>query len=191
MRCCIAHDVITNLIHDIPLLPSIEYIELYYHERGDDMHGKTGFITKEKRMDMVKQSIEETGTYEHTFDELQHGARVAWRNAPKCANRKYWQQLKLLDCRDVDTNKGMFDSCMHHLQMATSSGATEAYISVFKPKHPGEADGPRIWNEQLLQYASYNTCKGDGKQGEVIGDVKNVSSISFYFHCIGYTFLIP
>lgn len=183
--------MITNLIHDILLLPSIEYIELYYHERGDDMHGKTGFITKEKRMDMVKQSIKETGTYEHTFDELQHGARVAWRNAPKCANRKYWQQLKLLDCRDVDKNKGMFDSCMHHLQMATSSGATEAYISVFKPKHPGEADGPRIWNEQLLQYASYNTCVGDGKQGEVIGDVKNVSSISFYFHCIGYTFLIP
>ena len=24
----------------------------------------------------------------HTFDELQYGARVAWRNAAKCANRK-------------------------------------------------------------------------------------------------------
>jgi len=65
------------------LREAIEFIQLYYHERGNEMKGKEGFISKEKRLDEIKRSIVTTGTYEHTFDELQHGARVAWRNAPK------------------------------------------------------------------------------------------------------------
>ena len=98
----------------------MEYIELYYHERADEMKDRKGFVTKEERMAAVQKSIEDTGTYEHTFDELEHGARVAWRNAPKCANRKYWQQLKLLDARDVGTNQEMYDSCIQHLAKAVS-----------------------------------------------------------------------
>jgi len=65
------------------LREAIEFIQLYYHERGNEMKGKEEFISKEKRLDEIKRSIVTTGTYEHTFDELQHGARVAWRNAPK------------------------------------------------------------------------------------------------------------
>ena len=100
---------------------AMEYIQLYYHERQDEMKGTDGFLSKKERMNEIKQSIEATGTYEHTFDELQHGARVAWRNAPKCSNRKYWQQLKLLDQRKVATNKEMFDCCIKHLSKAVST----------------------------------------------------------------------
>ncbi len=42
----------------------------------------------EARSMEILTSIEHEGTYTHTFDELQYGARVAWRNASKCANRK-------------------------------------------------------------------------------------------------------
>jgi nitric oxide synthase oxygenase domain/subunit len=98
----------------------MEYLELYYSERTDEMKGTASFVSKEERMAIVKKSIHEAGTYEHTFDELEHGARVAWRNAPKCSNRKYWQQLKLLDARDVSTNKGMYTACMTHLARAVS-----------------------------------------------------------------------
>lgn len=56
-------------------------------------------------------------------------------------------------------------------QMA--SGVSEAYVTVFRPKVPGSKDGPRIWNEQLLSYASYME---DG--GKVVGDPKNVSERS-------------
>lgn len=154
---------------DTLLREATEFIELYYHERQDEMKGTNGFLSKEERMDAVKRSIEETGTYVHTFDELQHGSRVAWRNAPKCSNRKYWQQLKLLDARGVTTNKGMFDSCIQHLAKAMSCGSSEAYITVFKPAPPEKSvDGPRIWNDQLLQYAAYNV------DGEVCGDPKNL-----------------
>ena len=99
---------------------AMEYLDIYYHERTSAMKGTDGFFSKEERMTMVRESIDQTGTYEHTFDELEHGARIAWRNAPKCSNRKYWQQLKLLDARNVSTNQGMFKACMKHLSKAVS-----------------------------------------------------------------------
>ena len=102
------------------LREAIEFIQLYYHERQDEMKSVPGFLTLEERLSAIKRSIVVTGTYEHTFDELQHGARVAWRNAPKCSNRKYWAQLKLLDKRKVTTNKGMYDACIEHLSKAVS-----------------------------------------------------------------------
>ena len=49
----------------------------------------------EARKAEILLSIKDTGTYKHTFDELQYGARVAWRNAPKCANRKVRVNRKL------------------------------------------------------------------------------------------------
>ena len=99
---------------------AMEYLDLYYHERSSAMKDTDGFMSKEERMTMVQHSIDQTGTYEHTFDELEHGARIAWRNAPKCSNRKYWQQLKLLDARNVSTNQGMFKACLNHLSKAVS-----------------------------------------------------------------------
>ena len=102
------------------LREAIEFIQLYYHERQDEMKSVPGFLTLEERLGAIKRSIVATGTYEHTYDELQHGARVAWRNAPKCSNRKYWAQLKLLDKRKVTTNKGMYDACIEHLSKAVS-----------------------------------------------------------------------
>ncbi|KAK1736786.1 nitric oxide synthase [Skeletonema marinoi] len=147
---------------------AMEYLDLYYHERSEEMSGTKGFLPKKERMAEVRKAIHETGTYVHTFDELEHGARVAWRNAPKCSNRKYWQQLKLLDCRDVDTNEGMYGSCIKHLTKAVACGSAEAYVTVFRPTNPGTGDGPAIWNEQLLSYAAYN------QDGKVIGDPKNL-----------------
>lgn len=70
----------------------------------------------------------------------------------------------------MTTNKGMYDCCIQHLAKAMSCGSSETYITVFKPAPQGKnKDGPRIWNDQLLQYAAYND------NGEVIGDPKNVS----------------
>ena len=150
------------------LREATEFTNLYYHEREDEMNGSAGFKSKEDRINYIQESIETSGTYEHTFDEIQHGARVAWRNAPKCSNRKYWQNLKLIDCRTAETNKDMFGCCLQHLSKAMACGSSEAYISVFKPAKPGTVDGPRIWNGQLLSYAAYVSGVN------VIGDPINV-----------------
>ncbi len=38
-----------------------------------------------------------------TVHHVRPGARVAWRNAPKCGNRKFAMELNLLDKRGVKT----------------------------------------------------------------------------------------
>ncbi len=52
---------------------ALEYQDLYHKENGS-----TGTV-KSARIAEILDEIERTGMYTHTFDELQHGARVAWR----------------------------------------------------------------------------------------------------------------
>ena len=35
----------------------------------------------QSRMHEIQKQIEQSGIYEHTFDELIHGSRMAWRNS--------------------------------------------------------------------------------------------------------------
>lgn len=49
--------------------------DLYHHERGNSNEVKLA------RIDEILKEIEATGTYVQTFDELEHGIRVAWRNS--------------------------------------------------------------------------------------------------------------
>lgn len=52
--------------------------------------------------------------------------------------------------------QGMFEACLEHLEAATVSGASEAWITVFQPKNPlTEQGGSCVWNSQLLRYAGY------------------------------------
>lgn len=78
----------------------MEYQNLYHHENGLSEEAC------EKRKEEILKEIDETGTYTHTFDELEYGSRAAWRFAPKCANRKFWNELHLLDWRDKVRVKG-------------------------------------------------------------------------------------
>ncbi|GAQ90484.1 nitric-oxide synthase [Klebsormidium nitens] len=76
---------------------SVEYQDLFHKEFHSSPEVKAARIKE------ILESIEATGTYSHTFDELQHGARVSWRNAPKCSNRKFWDTIQLRDKRHVTT----------------------------------------------------------------------------------------
>jgi nitric oxide synthase oxygenase domain/subunit len=73
------------------------------------------------------------------------------RNAPKCANRKFWEELKLVDARDASSPSEMFASCLEVLERATLSCVTTCNIAVFRPQTPGSKDGPRVWNNQLVR----------------------------------------
>ena len=41
----------------------------------------------EQRLAEVQKEIDSTGTYKHSFEELEHGARMAWRNSNRCIGR--------------------------------------------------------------------------------------------------------
>lgn len=142
---------------------AMEYQDLYHSEcqLSDDV--------REARKTAILAEIKETGTYQLTFDELQHGARVSWRNAPKCANRKFWDTIDLLDHRHAKTNEDMFTGCMDLLNRAISCNVTKPFIAMFPHQTGNRVSGPRVWNTQLLRMAAYRMS-----DGSVLGDPANL-----------------
>lgn len=110
----------------------------------------------ERRVRQVRAEIADTGTYTHTGAELAHGARVAWRNSPRCIGRAYWRALQVLDCRDARTADDVYQQAVRHLRVANGDRkrrSARPVMSVFPPAGPGRPTPPRIWNEQLIRYA--------------------------------------
>ncbi|HEU4412543.1 MAG TPA: nitric oxide synthase oxygenase [Polyangiaceae bacterium] len=122
-----------------------------------------------ERLATVRASIQHTGTYDHTSEELAYGAQVAWRNSAKCIGRVSWNLLTVRDRRHVTTAAGMFQECVEHLRLATEKPNMEAVMTVFAPRRPRERWGARFWNHQLVRYAGYRE-----PNGSVVGDPANV-----------------
>ncbi len=110
----------------------------------------------------VQLEIERTGTYEHTFKELQHGARMAWRNSNKCIGRLFWNTLSVVDKRSETTEEEITNSLLEHIRTATNNGRIRPTITVFQPNKV------RIWNHQLIRYAGYETADG------IVGDPASI-----------------
>ena len=121
------------------------------------------------RLSDVRAQVERTGTYSHTATELQHGARLAWRNSSRCIGRLYWRSLVVRDRREVTGATRMADECVEHLRVATNGGRIRPVVTIFPPAGP-DGTGPRIWNDQLIRYAGYETS------GAVVGDPSQVGT---------------
>ncbi|ABS24145.1 nitric oxide synthase oxygenase [Bacillus cytotoxicus] len=126
----------------------------------------------EERMNQVVLEIEQTGTYEHTFEELVHGARMAWRNSNRCIGRLFWNKMHILDAREINDEEGVYRALIHHIQYATNGGKIRPTITIFK-QYRDEQNHIRIYNHQLIRYAGYKTETG------VIGDPHSSSFTSF------------
>jgi nitric-oxide synthase len=119
------------------------------------------------RLAAVEAEIHRTGTYRQTFEELEHGARVAWRNNTRCIARYHWRTLQVRDLRHLDDTGAVFAALVDHLRLSTNGGRIRPLISVFAPRPPG-GEGWRIWNAQLVRYAGYRRPAGG-----VVGDPLN------------------
>lgn len=117
----------------------------------------------EQRLMEVRKSIAEQGTYEHTSEELRHGAKMAWRNSNRCIGRFFWETLHVFDARDAKTEEQMAEALLHHIEYASNGGKILPTITVFAPHREG-CPQLRIWNHQLIRYAGYETENG------VLGD---------------------
>ena len=124
----------------------------------------------DERVNEVKNEIEKTGTYTHTFQELEHGVRMAWRNSNRCIGRLYWKSLILNDKRTISSTKDVFLALDEHLNMATNNGKILPLITVFPPQDPNGTTPFRIWNKNLIRYAAHQ--KADGS---IIGDPEQLS----------------
>ncbi|MDQ0247421.1 nitric-oxide synthase [Bacillus fengqiuensis] len=138
------------------------FIRLSYKELGkteEDMN---------RRLKDVKQDIQETGTYQHTFEELEHGAKLAWRNSNRCIGRLFWNSLTVFDERHLTSEAEIFEALCRHIEYATNAGKIRPAITIFKQKKSHEAQ-VRIWNHQLIRYAGYETEWG------ILGDPHSIA----------------
>ncbi|MFC5823769.1 nitric oxide synthase oxygenase [Nonomuraea insulae] len=120
------------------------------------------------RLRDVSRDVARHGTYTHTYEELEFGARVAWRNSNRCIGRLYWRSLKVRDRRRVGTAEGVALECVAHLRDATNNGKIRPTVTVLPPDTPARR-GHRVLNDQLIRYAGYRTPDG------VVGDPRNLA----------------
>ncbi|KAB2459134.1 nitric oxide synthase oxygenase [Bacillus sp. CH126_4D] len=142
-----------------------QFITICYKELN-----KEQFI--EERVKEIQVEIEKTGTYEHTFEELVHGSRMAWRNSNRCIGRLFWSKMHILDAREVNDEEGVYNALIHHIKYATNDGKVKPTITIFK-QNQGEENNIRIYNHQLIRYAGYRTEMG------VIGDAHSIAFTDF------------
>ena len=142
---------------DLLYLKASSFLEQVYQELG--------LPALEQRLVDVHQEIETTGTYTHLPIELEHGARLAWRNSNRCIGRLYWKSLVLNDKRNVTNTNEVFDALEEHLEMATNNGKILPLITVFPPLQPNGTIPFRIWNKNLIRYAAHQQ-----EDGTIIGD---------------------
>ncbi|MDP4821995.1 MAG: nitric oxide synthase oxygenase, partial [Saprospiraceae bacterium] len=139
------------------LASATDFINLFFDEEG--------LPGKEERLAEIAREIELTETYTHTPEELEFGAKVAWRNSNRCIGRLFWKTLKVRDMRHLSDPELVFKDLQEHLDYAWNDGKIRSAISVYRPAFPGAAAALRIWNPQLFRYAAWTTA-----EGAVLGD---------------------
>jgi Nitric oxide synthase, oxygenase domain len=125
---------------------------------------REGLASGRGRLEQVLAEIDLLGTYTQTAEELLWGARIAWRNTPRCIGKFYWKALTVRDMRHLDSAQDVFDALVEHLRLAFGSGKIKLMMTVFAAREPGR-DGIRIWNPQLVRYAGHR-----GSDGRIVGD---------------------
>ena len=128
-------------------------------------------ITKQVRVTQALSTMEATGDYEHTADELSWAAKTAWRNAPRCVGRHLWKTLTVVDARKASSCRDIFDAICRNLRVSYNGGQVNPSAIVFRQRYMEDKDTPgiRVWNGVLLAFAGF-----EKENGDVIGDPKNV-----------------
>ena len=127
----------------------------------------------DERIHEITNHIQTEGTYVHTPQELEYGAKVAWRNSNRCIGRLFWEQMHTIDKRHLHTEEEIFKAILEHMHYATNRGRIRPAITIFHPQ--AHENHIRIWNHQLIRYAGYQLEEG------VIGDP---GSVAFTKKCI-------
>ncbi len=128
----------------------------------------------DQRIALVEEQISKEGTYTHTPEELEFGARVAWRNSNRCVGRLFWKTLRVRDKRDLSEPNEIYEDLAEHIAFAFNGGKIRSAISVYRPMHPDDSHPLRVWNPQLFRYAGYRQ-----KGAHILGDPAMVEFTDF------------
>jgi len=117
----------------------------------------------EGRLVEVRAAIMEKGYYVHTAEELEHGAKMAWRNSNRCIGRLFWNTMQVVDARHAETEDEIAAVLFRHIEQATNEGKIRPTITICR-QDLREDQKVRILNQQLIRYAGYQT------ENVIIGD---------------------
>jgi nitric-oxide synthase, bacterial len=116
----------------------------------------------------IEDELEQTGTYWQSAEELEYGAKLAWRNSTRCIGRLHWQSLAVRDRRTLRSAEEIFSALIEHVRLSAGTGKVVPMITIFAPEHSDQRP-VRIWNRQLIGYAGYRRS-----DGTILGDPMNV-----------------
>lgn len=137
----------------------------FYH----DYYREKGLGDPDFRLTQIKTELETKGTYWQSSEELEYGAKVAWRNSNRCIGRLFWKSLKVRDLRHIEDEQEIFEALVDHIHLATNKGKIRPYISIFRAEDPLQNRSIRLWNSKLIHYAGYEQA------GQIIGDPSEVA----------------
>jgi nitric-oxide synthase len=120
------------------------------------------------RLTEIADAINATGTYQHTLQELVHGARMAWRNSNRCIGRYFWNRLQIRDKRAVVGTDNILAEIEEHIRYATNGGKIIPTMTIFRQVEPNRPP-LRVLNYQIIRYAGYAQ-----PDGTIIGDPMSV-----------------
>ncbi|MEW4372005.1 nitric oxide synthase oxygenase [Paenibacillus kandeliae] len=147
--------------------PLLQEAELFIRQCYEEL-GKSAAET-EQRLAEIHTEIQTTGMYTHTIEELQHGAKMAWRNSNRCIGRLFWDHLDVRDARHVRGTDQIAQQLLEHIRYATNDGKIRPTITIFRPRDTNGQE-TRIWNHQLIRYAGYRN-----QDGSTTGDPASLS----------------
>merc|ERR1711892_718683 len=155
---------------DKALAQAKDFLRQYYADTTH--HAKPEKGLQERQVEVLAE-LREKKTYDLTSDELEWGARMAWRNAPRCPARIVWKKLHVFDKRHIDNTDEMFKATMEHLDFSNNGGNIRPAITLFRQRLPGKTD-PRVWNGLITGFAAY-----EQEDGSIIGDPSTLGVTKF------------
>lgn len=160
--------VLANRLRRLSLLERLDEAEAFL-----ELHARAsgaGPMALKRRWGMVSRDLVRFGHYEHTPEELDFGAKLAWRNHARCIGRLFWESLVVRDRRHIAEPQGIFDDLSDHLAEAQGHGRIRSIISIYPPAGPGRRPA-HVESPQLVQYAGYL-----GTDGAVTGDRRAIEA---------------
>ena len=141
---------------------ALDFLALCHNELGWDQ-AKLSI-----RQTAARDAFDDNQPWQPSFEELEHGARVAWRNNARCIGRLFWSSLEIRDKRNLREPEAVAADLIEHIRHTTNGGKIKPLVSIYAPE---DQHGPslRIWNHQLFGYAGY----GKQANGHYLGDPKN------------------
>ena len=90
---------------------------------------------RSRRWLQIEDELERTGTYWQSPEELEYGAKVAWRNSTRCIGRLHWQKLVVRDRRALRSAEEIFSALIEHVRLSSGTGKVVPMITIFAPAH--------------------------------------------------------